>query len=256
MAPPTATALTAKDLDRLRVVLVATRNPLNIGAAARAMSNFGVMRLRVVNPYEAAFREAKSAVGASGLLAKAEQYDQVAEAVEDCKLVVGTTVAGDRDLQHRLVGLEAGALAIKRQLKSGPVAILFGSERYGLSNEELSHCHWLMRIPTREEHGSMNLGQAVAVCLYELIRGRKVPARTAPTKEKAIATSKQVERLTQILLDVLNTSGYVKPRAVSAEEKLRRLVRRMTLNTNDVEVLVGMMRQIAWKIGANEKGDK
>ena len=258
MAPPTTASLTAKDLDRLRVVLVATRNPLNIGAAARAMSNFGVMRLRVVNPYEAAFREAKSAVGASGLLAKAEQYDQVAEAIEDCKLIVGTTVAGDRDLQHRLLSLEPAAQTIKRHLKSGPVAILFGSERYGLSNEELSHCHWLMRIPTREEHGSMNLGQAVAVCLYELIRGRKVPAKSAPTKkdakeEKTIATSKQVERLTQILLDVLSTSGYVQPHSVSAEEKLRRLVRRMQLNTNDVEVLVGMMRQIAWKVGANER---
>ena len=71
-------------LDNLRVVLVATRNPLNIGASARAMSNFGVRRLRVVNPYDAAFREARSAVGASGLLAKAEQYENVAEAVADC----------------------------------------------------------------------------------------------------------------------------------------------------------------------------
>jgi TrmH family RNA methyltransferase len=248
----------ASDLDNLRVVLVATRNPLNIGAAARAMSNFGVMRLRVVNPYEAAFREARSAVGAFGLLAKAEQYDHVAEAVEDCKLVIGTTVAGERDLQHRMHRLEAGALTIKRQLKSGPVAILFGSERYGLSNEELSHCHWVMRIPTREEHGSMNLGQAVAVCLYELIRGRKAAvAKTAPgKKEKNLATSKQMERLTQVLLEVLHTSGYVKPRAVSAEEKLRRLVRRMQLNSSDAEVLLGMTRQIAWKVGANEKGDK
>jgi TrmH family RNA methyltransferase len=155
------------DLDHLRVVLVQTRNPLNIGAAARAMSNFGIQRLRVVNPYEVAFREARSAVGASALLAKAEKYDGVAEAVEDCKLVVGTTVAGARrDLQHPLHRLENGARMIKRQLKAGPVALLFGSERYGLSNEELSHCHWVMRIPTREEHGSMNLGQAVAVCLY------------------------------------------------------------------------------------------
>ena len=81
------------ELDHLRVVLVATRNPLNIGAAARALSNFGVRRLRVVNPYDAAFREARSAVGASGLLAKAEQYESVAEAVADCKLVVGTTAA-------------------------------------------------------------------------------------------------------------------------------------------------------------------
>ena len=243
------------DLDNLRVVLVATRNPLNIGAAARAMSNFGVRRLRVVNPYEAAFREARSAVGASGLLANAEQYENVADAVADCRLVVGTTVAGGRrDLQHRLYRLDDGARAIKRQLQTGHVALLFGSERYGLSNQELSHCHWVMRIPTREEHGSMNLGQAVAVCLYELVRGRKTaPAKTAPgKKEKISATSGEIERLTRQLFQVLHTSGYVKPRAVAAEEKLRRLVRRMQLNANDAEVLLGMLRQIAWKLAADE----
>src|SRR5271163_1906287 len=190
-------------LDNLRVVLAEVRNPLNIGAAARAMSNFGVRRLRVVNPYDAAFREARSAVGAAGLLAKAEKYDGVAEAVADCKLVVGTTVAGPkRDLQHRLYRLEAGVRTIKRQLKTGAVALLFGSERYGLSNEELSHCHWVMRIPTREEHGSMNLGQAVAVCLYELVRGgKKLPARAALLKQKKSPTSGEIERLTQMLLE-------------------------------------------------------
>src|SRR5208282_4072160 len=191
------------DLDNLRVVLVATRNPLNIGAAARAMSNVGVRQLRVVNPYEAAFREARSAVGAAGLLAKAEQYEGVAEAVADCSLVVGTTVAGRRELQHRLQRLDEGARAIKRQLKTGPVALLFGSERYGLSNQELSHCHWVMRIPTREEHGSMNLGQAVAVCLYELVRGQKTaPAETMHGQKKTPADSGEVERLTQVLLEV------------------------------------------------------
>jgi TrmH family RNA methyltransferase len=128
-------------LDNLRVVLVAPRNPLNIGAVARAMSNFGVLRLRVVNPYEVAFRDARSAVGAAELLANAEQYTEVAEAVTDCKLVVGTTaVAVKRDLQHRLYRLDEGARTIKRQMKTAPVALLFGSERYGLSNEELSHC--------------------------------------------------------------------------------------------------------------------
>ena len=243
------------DLDNLRVVLVATRNPLNIGAAARAMSNFGVRRLRVVNPYEVAFREARSAVGASGLLAKAEQYDGVAEAVADCKLVVGTTVAGPRrDLQHRLLRLDDGARAIKRQLKTARVALLFGSERYGLSNQEMSHCHWVMRIPTREEHGSMNLGQAVAVCLYELVRGRKAsPAKAmSEKKEKTSPTSGELERLTQVLLEVLHACGYVKPRAVAAEEKLRRLVRRMELKANDAEVWLGMLRQIAWKLSAGE----
>ena len=245
----------AGDLDNLRLVLVATRNPLNIGAAARAMSNFGVRRLRVVNPYEKAFREARSAVGAAGLLTKAEQYDGVAEAVADCRLVVGTTAVGRRDLQHRLRGLVDGGRQIKRQLRSAPVALLFGSERYGLSNEELSHCHWLMRIPTREEHGSMNLGQAVAVCLYEIVRGRKTaPAKTAAgKKEKTSAASRELERLTQAMLQVLHDSGYVKPRAVAAEEKLRRLVRRMELNSNDAEVWLGMLRQIAWKVGANDK---
>src|SRR5450755_3395301 len=254
------------DLDNLRVLLVAARNPLNIGAAARAMSNFGVRRLRVVNPYAVAFQEARSAVGAAGLLAKAEQYETVTSAVADCSLVVGTTVAGRRELQHRLLRLDEGGRAIKRQLRTGPVALLFGSERFGLSNSEMSHCHWMMRIPTREEHGSMNLGQAVAVCLYELVRGGKTtPARialgkfalgkTAPSqKEKTPAKSGDVERLTQILFEVLGTCGYIKPRAVAADEKLWRLVRRMKLNANDAEVLVGVMRQIAWKLGANERG--
>jgi len=247
------------NLDNLRVVLVATRNPLNIGAVARAMSNFGVMRLRVVNPYEAAFREARSAVGASGLLAKAEQFDEVADAVADCKLVVGTTVAGPRrDLQHKLQRLENGARTIKRQLKTGPIALLFGSERYGLSNQELSHCHWLMRIPTREEHGSMNLGQAVAVCLYELIRGRKTgPANAAPSKEEnPPAKSREVERMTQQLFQILDASGYVKPRAAEAtEENLRRVIRRMKLNSTDTVYWLGMLRQISWKLNKNDSNN-
>src|SRR6201996_456837 len=91
--------------DNLRVVLVATRNPLNIGAAARAMSNFGFLRMRVVNPYDAGFREARSAVGASSVLADAEQCATVADAVADCELVVGTTAVGDRELHHRVKAL-------------------------------------------------------------------------------------------------------------------------------------------------------
>ncbi len=248
------------DLENLRVVLVAVRNPLNIGAAARAMSNFGVQHLRVVNPYEVAFREARSAVGASELLAKAEQYDTVAEAVADCRLVVGTTVAGRRELLHRLQPLDESGRTIKRQLKSGPVALLFGSERYGLSNHELSFCHWAMRIPTREEHGSMNLGQAVAVCLYELVRGRKkILAKTtlgktaAAKKEKTSAASGEVERMTQLLFSVLGASGYVHPRtAAGTEEKLRRMVRRMNLNANDTVMWLGILRQISWKLEAEE----
>ena len=104
------------------MVLVATRNPLNIGAAARAMSNFGFRRLRVVNPYHEAFREARSAVGAAHVLASAEEYASVAEAVADCSLVVGTTAVGHRQLQHPLRHLQEGARLILRQVQSDSAA--------------------------------------------------------------------------------------------------------------------------------------
>jgi len=232
--------------DNLHVVLVATRNPLNLGAAARAMSNFGFAHLRVVNPYEVAFREARSAVGASEILANAKEYASVADAVADCTLVVGTTAVRHRELHHPLRRLEYGARLIRRQLVEGRVALLFGSEKVGLANADLSHCHWLMRIPTREKHISMNLGQAVAVCLYELVRDAKAAQR--PEKIKP-ATASEAERITAVLQDVLRASGYVQPDAAAAtEEKLRRLVRRLNLAADDADVLLGMLRQIEWKM--------
>jgi len=233
--------------DRLRVVLVSPRNPLNIGAAARAMSNFGFSRLRVVNPYQVAFREARSAVRASAVLASAEEYKTVADAVADCALVVGTTALRHRELQHPLRRLEQGARLIRKQTASGGVALLFGSEKRGLSNADLSHCHWLMRIPTSEEHGSMNLGQAVAVCLYELVRNAK--ALRSATKSPA-TTSGEVERITKMLFEALLASGYVKPRAAAAsmQEKVRRLVRRLRMQSADADVWLGMLRQIVWKL--------
>src|SRR5580704_3519717 len=182
------------EFDRLRVVLVRARNPLNIGAAARAMSNFGFAHLRVVEPYGPAFRQARSAVGAADLLTNAEEYDSVAEAVGDCTLVVGTTAVRKRVLMHTIRPLEQGARLIRKRLASGTVALLFGSEKIGLTNKDFSHCHWLMRIPTCETNISMNLGQAVAVCLYEL-------ARSAPlgpgSEEFQSATVGQTEQITQ-----------------------------------------------------------
>ena len=240
--------LTPEQLDRLRVVLVSPRNPLNIGAAARAMSNFGFLRLRVVNPYAVAFREARSAVGASALLEAAEEFGSVAEAVADCALVVGTTSLGHRELQHPLRKLAYGARLMQRRLASRPVALLFGCEKYGLANHDLSHCHWLMRIPTREEHGSMNLGQAVAVSLYELVRDSRAATRKPESAKPAAAG--EVERLTAMLLEALKASGYTNPRtAASTEEKMRRLVRRLNLPERDVEIWLGIFRQILWKVG-------
>ncbi len=232
--------------DQLCVVLVAPRNPLNIGAAARAMSNFGFFRLRVVNPYDVAFREARSAVGASGLLGNAEEYKSLAEAVADCTLVVGTTAVRHRELQHPLKRLDHGARVIRKHFGSGRVALLFGTEKFGLATKDLSHCHWLLRIPTREEHISMNLGQAVAVCLYELSRDSKATQQTEKLKR---ANAGEVERITTVLLDSLRGSGYVNPRAeASTEDKVRRLVRRLSLQAGDADLWLGMLRQMLWKI--------
>jgi TrmH family RNA methyltransferase len=238
--------------DLLRIVLVAPRNPLNIGAAARAMSNFGFSHLRLVNAYDVAFQEARSAVRAGHILASAEQFQTVADAVADCSLVVGTTAAARRELQHPVRRLEYGGRLIRRRLSSQPVALLFGSEKFGLGNEDLAHCHWVMRAPAREEHGSMNLGQAVAVCLYELVR--RPEAAVARPERKKRADAAAVEETTRLLLDVLSQSGYVHERVeASTEVKIRRLTRRMDLSAHDAEIWLGMLRQVLWRLGSLER---
>jgi len=248
----------------VRVVLVATRNPLNIGAVARAMSNFGFAKLRVVNPYEPSFREAKSAVGASHILQAAEEFTSVADAVADCSLVIGTTTGRDRDAAQSIHSLPEAAEIVTSQLASGNVALLFGSEKRGLSNEDLAYCHTLLRIPTREEHPSMNLGQAVAVTLYEIARNQ--PASTSTSQVSAArrqhagatlmtpASSAELERLTRVLLEALRRSDYVKPRTEAAtEDNVRRLVRRLNLSGEDAELMLGMLRKIARKVTASSE---
>jgi len=238
--------LTPTESDHLVVVLVSTRNPLNIGAAARAMSNFGFSKLRVVNPYEEAFRETRSAIGASEVLKAAEEFTSLADAVADCSLVVGTTAGRNRELQHRLAPLPTAANRIRTELKSGRVALLYGSEKRGLSNEDLTHCHWILRIPTEEQHPSMNLGQAVAVCLYDLARDR---AEASGPRQPPRARARELENITKTMYELISASGYVKPRAgTSTNEKLRRLVRRLKLNAEDAEVVLGMLRKIEWKL--------
>lgn len=253
--------LTAEELERVIVVLVATRNSLNIGAAARAMSNFGFPHLRLVRPWDPSWQEARSAVGAAELLAHTEVFATVGEAVADCTLVLGTTAVtagGRRDLQHPLDRLQEAAALVREHLGATETraAVLFGSEKTGLTNDDLSHCHRLLRIPTREQHISMNLGQAVAVCTYEFMRAgsdaqstaAEVPAQVAP------AQAGEVERLTQMLMETLTQSGYITPGAEAAtEEKLRRELRRMPLTHHDAQLALGMVRQILWKMKNENK---
>ena len=220
------------------MVLVAPRNPLNIGAAARAMANFGSTRLRVVNPYEVAFREARSAVGAAPLLASAEEFATVADAVADCALVVGTTSVGHRELQHPLRRLEYGARLIA-EIAPGPSRLLFGSEKFGLSNEDMSHCHWLMRIPTVDLvslHEPRPGGGGVPLRTGARSRGRRLRAR----RSMKAAAAADTEQITAMLVEALERSGYIKPlTAGSAKIKVRRLVRRLNLSAHDAPVVDG-----------------
>lgn len=233
--------------DGLRVILVESRNPLNIGAVARAMSNFGFASLRLVKPYDVAFREARSAVNAHHVLENAELHPSVASAVSDCVFVLGTTAVGNRDLAVPLYPLEAAAGLLREQFQTAPLAILFGSEKFGLSNDDMSHCHALLRIPSREEHGSMNLGQAVAICLYELRRSLERESIRYP--EPSLAPADQQERFTLGLLEILRISGYVHERtAESTELKIRRLIRRLRLPAGDAETWLGVLRQILWRL--------
>jgi len=247
--------LTAEETDRVRVVLVGSRNPLNIGAAARAMSNFGFGRLRVVRPYEAGFREARSAVDAEAVLRSAEEFDEVGAAVADCPLVAGTTGGAQRTPREPLHRLEEAAAAIRAQLRAGSsVAILFGSEKVGLSNQDLSHCQLLLRIPTLSDHPSMNLGQAVAVVLYELVRQGE-PEGAGEARE-APATAGERERMAALWIEALTASGYRRHGSEAAlEEKVRRLVRRLQLNAADLHEWLGLLRQIVWKTRQAKKPD-
>lgn len=215
------------------------------------MSNFGFTDLRLVNPYEMAFREARSAVRSHYILEQAQVCQTVADAVSGATLVAGTTAVGHRDLHAPLYSLAPAAELIRERLAESPVALLFGSEKFGLSNEQMSHCHWLLRIPTREEHGSMNLGQAVAICLYELRRDAAATAhRFTPAPPIAVDDS---ERFTALLLEALHRSGFIQERtAASGELKLRRLVRRLGVSASDAEAWLGMLRQILWKLKQNE----
>jgi TrmH family RNA methyltransferase len=216
------------------------------------MHDFGFRHLRVVNDYPVPFETARSAVDASAILAEAKTFATIAEAVADCTLVVGTTAVGERALQHPLNALPEAATAIHTELtcEEGSVALLFGSEKTGLSNDELSYCHWLLTIPMEQHedirHPSMNLGQAAAVCLYELVRQTGVHVGAGVPQA---ASSGEVERLTTLLNEVLEKTEYTRRHPANSDEaQIRRLVLRMGLAASDVPVWMGILRQVVWRV--------
>ena len=253
VSPTIGDVLSPDQRGRVAVVLVRARNPQNIGAVARAMHDFGFGDLRIVNPYEVPLEAARSAVDASDVVQRAKSYPSVAEAVTDCTLVVGTTAVGERRLEHSLELLAVAAQRVEAELggEAAPrVALLFGSEKTGLSNDELSHCQTLLTIPMHTyegmRHPSMNLGHAVAVCLYELVRGGSVAPR-GPASEAA--TAEVVERLRGLLAEVLDEAEYTEHHPANATEAdLRRLLLRLRILRTDAPVWMGMLRQVLWKV--------
>jgi tRNA/rRNA methyltransferase len=243
-------------LDGLAVVLVSPRNTLNIGAVARAMSNFGAADLRIAHIFYKEFRSASSAEGPTAeLLRRCRDYDTTAEAIHDAQLVVGTTGATDHSWTQPIERLERGALRIRAALDAGQrVALLFGSEKFGLSSDDVSHCHALMRIPTRDAHPSMNLGQAAALCLYELARVAPVTGQATQislpvlTSKDEPADAEALDRFTEKLTEVLLESEFPGLVRGARTRALRSMVRRLRFSAKDVHTATGFLRQVLWKL--------
>ncbi|MDE1160760.1 MAG: TrmH family RNA methyltransferase [Acidobacteriaceae bacterium] len=247
--------LSAAARSRFIVVLVGARNPHNIGAAARAMQDFGFSDLRVVNefapPFEAAQLEAKSAVGASHIMQEARRFSDLREAIADCTLIVGTTALGNRELACEVTTLQATAPKMVEALEhpEAKVALLFGSEKTGLTNEQLAHCQRLLTIPLFEPEGvrhlSMNLGQSVGVCLYELTREGFEQSRALPTHAPAPATEQHRDLLFERLQSLMQATGYDQRFPANARETVvRHLVQQLGENRDEAATWLGLLRHI------------
>jgi tRNA/rRNA methyltransferase len=259
--------LTEAQRERIEAVLVSPRNPLNIGAAARAMANFGFSRLSVVAPYEPHWREARSAVGAEELLKTARRTESLKEAVAGCTLVIGTGTLAHRRPEQPVVALPCLGPRIEQELKrGGRAALVFGPEKHGLTREDLAQCHLLIEIPTDPRQPSMNLGQAVAVCLYELAAPRDASAGPrADGKEKhaarishadpdasaaSPASMRDLDLVAEVIAETMQAADY-SPAAMQKANRhdLELLLRRLALTHGDARRILGLFRRILWRLG-------
>jgi TrmH family RNA methyltransferase len=224
-----------------KIVLVRPRDPNNIGAVARAMKNFGFRDLVVVAPHPPVWNEAVSAVNAQDVLANARVVETLSEAIADCTLVVGTA---DRTRVEQKQNIYTPAhLNNEMRDTDQRLALVFGQEKHGLTNDDLSYCHRVMSIPTQADCPSMNLGQAVAVCCYEL--KREEGHLDAASRASDRASSGAVETALRLALEMLRQIDFILP---GNEEALTRRLRssflRYNLSEYDLGVLCGILGKI------------
>lgn len=213
------------------VILVRPRDPNNIGAAARAMANFGLSDLRVVDPFAVAWREAVSAVGAEDIMHNAVQCQTLDEALADTSFSLAATALRNRHLEQEIVTLPV----LNKRLESAPegkIALVFGNEKTGLSGDDIERCVAVLNIPTVSKQPSINLAQAVILTCYELSRRTDfVPLRTAGSFAAAAPTDAQKEILVEKLF-VLCDKADLRPDLTPDQRKafLRRMVGNLSLN--------------------------
>lgn len=230
----------------IRIVLVGTQHPGNIGAAARALKTMGLSRLVLVAPEQYPADEAfRRAAGADDLLAEAVVVSTLAEAVSDCRFVLGCTARSRRVALEELAPREAASRVVG-QAGAGQVALVFGRERTGLSNEELQLCHASVHIPANPAYSSLNLAAAVQVLAYELrlalLAGSEPVAATAGPHDDGPATHAQMEGFFGQLGETLDEIDFHKGRTPdSAMRKLRRLFLRAGMNEQEVRLMRGIL---------------
>ncbi len=249
-SPPIATATfpetaVSTAANRLRIVLVGTQHPGNIGSAARALKTMGLARLVLVAPEKALNDESSAlAAGADDVLNGAARFETLAEAVADCRLVLGCTARSRRIALDELLPRAAAERAVTEAVGGGEVALVFGRERTGLDNDELQLCHAAVHIPANPDYSSLNLAAAVQVLAYELrLALLDVAGPPEPTESRdPPASHAQLEGLFAQLGETLDAIDFHKGRAPeSAMRKLRRLYLRAGLDEREVRLLRGIL---------------
>lgn len=242
-------------LDDIKIVLCYTSHPGNIGAAARAMKTMGLSQLVLVNPKEFPSEEAFArSSGALDILDNATVVETVEEAINDCRLVIGTS-SRNRTLPWPLIEPREMAQLISEKPQSRPVAILFGRESVGLLNEELQLCHYHVNIPANPDYMSLNLASAVQIISYELrlkSLGSQSTREVSHLEElleqkdsESVATSEQVEGLYQHLEQTMNQTEFYDPENPKLlPTRIRRLFAKSQLNQGEVNILRGFLASI------------